>query len=157
LNVIEFGGGSNPKFRPNYDVRKAPNVDFVVDFERDIAIPDGTVDLIYSAYMVEHLSWRRVPGFLKECHRILTPNGRVLFLVPNLKEQAKIIASKESMTMGDVEMVFGSQEFEGNAGAHKSSMDPGLMEKLLKGAGFSRVSIAPHFMTVTDMVVEAWK
>lgn len=129
----------------------------VVDFEKPIPLPSESVDLIYSQYMVEHLGWRKVGDFLKECHRILREGGKVLFFVPNLKEQARVIVSKEKMTMEDVERVFGSQEFEGSAGVHKSSMDPGLMEQLLRQAGFSRVEISPHLLSSTDMVAEAWR
>ena len=38
MKVIELGGGTVPVFRPNLDVRAAPNVDIVADFDEPLPI-----------------------------------------------------------------------------------------------------------------------
>ena len=35
-SVIELGGGDNPYFRPNLDVRSGPTVDIVADFNKNV-------------------------------------------------------------------------------------------------------------------------
>ena len=34
--VLEIGGGENPRFRPNVDIRAGNNVDFVADLSQGI-------------------------------------------------------------------------------------------------------------------------
>jgi ubiquinone/menaquinone biosynthesis C-methylase UbiE len=78
--VIELGGGDAPLFRPNVDVRPGPQTDFVADFNGPLPITSEEWDVVFAKYVVEHLSWRNVRGFLAECLRILKPGGRLVFI-----------------------------------------------------------------------------
>ena len=44
----------------------------------------GTVDVIYSSHMIEHLVRDDAWAFLLECHRALKPGGRLRLVVPDL-------------------------------------------------------------------------
>jgi predicted SAM-dependent methyltransferase len=44
----------------------------------------GTVDVIYSSHMIEHLVRDDAWAFLLECHRALRPGGRLRLVVPDL-------------------------------------------------------------------------
>lgn len=46
---------------------------------------DGTVDVIYSSHMLEHLDRREAGQFLTEAHRVLRPGGILRIAVPDLR------------------------------------------------------------------------
>ena len=43
----------------------------------------GTVDLIYSSHMLEHLSYAEGVSFLRECRRVIRPDGAMRIIVPD--------------------------------------------------------------------------
>lgn len=155
--VIEFGGGTQPQFHPNVDTRSGPNVDLVMDLEKSLPIKDCIYDGVYSRYLIEHLSWRTVRAFLKEVARILKPDGRAVFIAPNLYEQAKklVALEKTGWTDENVCMIFGDQDYPENT--HKAGFSPEFAFKMLREAGFRDIMISPHPATVTDMIIEAKK
>jgi predicted SAM-dependent methyltransferase len=46
-------------------------------------MPDGSVAEIYAGHMLEHLEREDARGFLRECHRVLVPGGRLGIVVPD--------------------------------------------------------------------------
>lgn len=46
---------------------------------------DSSVDLIYSCHMLEHLTRHDALSFLKECRRVLKPQGALRIVVPDLR------------------------------------------------------------------------
>ena len=83
--ILELGGGGNrhPQADCNVDIRPAPDVDFQCNLEEPLPINDQDFDAVFSQYCLEHLSWRKVPDFLKEVLRVLKPGGKAIFVVPN--------------------------------------------------------------------------
>lgn len=76
----------------------ALSVDFIEKCRRSeikrgpaLAIPEvtGSVDVIYSSHMMEHLDRREVRLFLAECRRVLKPGGRLRLVVPDLEARVK--------------------------------------------------------------------
>jgi|SRR5579883_2194084 predicted SAM-dependent methyltransferase len=47
--------------------------------------PAGSVDVIYSCHMIEHLDRREARRFLAECRRVLKPGGVLRIVVPDLR------------------------------------------------------------------------
>lgn len=45
--------------------------------------PDGLFDVVIATEVIEHLLDSELDGMLAECHRLLTPGGRVFFTTPN--------------------------------------------------------------------------
>jgi ubiquinone/menaquinone biosynthesis C-methylase UbiE len=82
--ALELGCG-NRKHDPDsigVDALDYECVDIVGDiFEVLGAMPDGTVDDVYSSHFLEHVS--DVPGLLDELARILKPGGRLAITVPH--------------------------------------------------------------------------
>lgn len=164
--VIELGGGDNPRFRPNVDIRPGPKVDFVCDLN---GVPNlmpsvhGTYDGVYSQYALEHVSWRNVGKFIEAAAKLLKPNGKLFLIIPNLIEQAKYVLAKEKAgEFGDKEVccIFGDQNYEGadwRANSHTAGFSPWTITKLLREHGFEDVLVLPHPETDTDMIVEARK
>jgi len=154
--VIELGGGDQPVFRPNIDIRPGPTVDIVHDLEiTPFPIDSGQFDGVYAQFVLEHISWRKVPDFLRECYRILTFDGKAVFVIPNLKQQAKILVDKDDWDFNDICMIFGDQNYSDNT--HKAGFSPKMITQLLKEVGFKKVVWGPLPTCNTDMIVVANK
>lgn len=153
--VIELGGGGQPLFRPNVDMRWLPTVDIVCSFNFPLPVESESYDGVFCKFAVEHLSWRRVRGFLSEAHRILKPGGIAVFVTANLLEQCRALVEAEEWNDGLICMVFGDQDYPENT--HRCGFSPEYAEKLFKEAGFYQVKILPWPGAATDMMVEARK
>lgn len=55
------------------------------DLRKKFPWKDNSVDAIYSSHTLEHLSKAEGRNFLRECHRVLKPNGIIRIIVPDLK------------------------------------------------------------------------
>ena len=95
---IEFGGGANPKLVPQclggvdvcVDVRMCHDgegrqvTDFTIDLNETFQdkISSNEFDFALAVFVLEHISWRKVPQFLSECLRVLKPSGKAVFVSP---------------------------------------------------------------------------
>lgn len=130
-------------------------VDIVCDFERLLPLASNEYDMVYSAFCVEHVSWRRISQVISEIYRILKPKGKAIIITANLLEQAKVLVNKAAWDLNDLCMIFGDLDYPENS--HKSSMSPELAARLFKEAGFQIVNISPLPTCQTDMVIEVIK
>jgi len=88
---IELGGGRNPvKSRDpnrqdyiNLDIIDFPTVDFKCDLRLGIPYRDHSVDNIYTCEFLEHLPLVEVQRLLRDCHRVLVPQGTLYITCPN--------------------------------------------------------------------------
>lgn len=55
------------------------------DLRKKFPWADNSVNVVYSSHTLEHLSRTEGQIFLKECYRILKPNGIIRIVVPDLK------------------------------------------------------------------------
>jgi len=160
--VLELGGGDRAQFHPNLDVREGPGVDIVCDLNEPLPIEQESYDGVFSMYLIEHLSWRRVKGFIGEVHRILKPNGISVFVTANVLEQCKLAIKwfEEGKGWEVSQMLFGDQNYEGEdwiSNAHYCGFSPNYAIKLFREAGFHEVTIFEHPATKTDMIIQARK
>ena len=166
-HIIELGGGDAPIIKPNVDVRKAPNVDIVCDFNKKLPLESDAYNLVFSRFVIEHISHRNVEFFISEIYRILKHGGRAVIICPNLIAQCKKII-EEGVNKKTIPMLFGGQEFPKHAGAHKCGFSSEYAVKLFKEAGFTAVNVYelpdiqfPHILlkiaSATDMLLEAIK
>lgn len=58
--------------------------DCYVDVTKKLPFKDGSADFIYSEHLVEHLEYPQAKEFLKECYRVLKPNGILRTAMPDL-------------------------------------------------------------------------
>lgn len=153
--MLELGGGNNPQFHPNIDVRSGYGVDIVANLEERLPIEDESYSGVWCQYTLEHISWRKVRDFIKEIYRILKPNGKLTVITANLKEQAKVLANSPKWE-GDYEsrLIFGDQDYADNT--HKFGLSPEYAERLFSEVGF-QVKVEPHPNCLTDMVIQAEK
>lgn len=54
------------------------------DLRRPLPWSDGTVQTIYSSHSLEHLTLEAGQRLLRECHRVLQPDGIIRIVVPDL-------------------------------------------------------------------------
>jgi predicted SAM-dependent methyltransferase len=162
--ILELGGGSNrhPSTDVNVDVRQVQGVDFVVNFEEpNWPISNSEFDAVLCIFVLEHISWRNVPNFLKEVHRVVKPKGKVIFVTPNTESQLKYIQENPDGWGGDnpfvsaSKILLGDQDYQENA--HRSFFSPVIAVNLLSEAGFENILVHPYGQLNTDMVVEASK
>lgn len=70
------------------------NIDFIsnnkdilaYDLLKGIPYKDSTFDMVYHSHLIEHLSKADGINFIKECYRVLKPNGIIRIATPNLEE-----------------------------------------------------------------------
>jgi predicted SAM-dependent methyltransferase len=62
-----------------------PDNIFIYDLRKKFPWQDDSVDVVYSSHTLEHLSKTEGQHFLRECHRVLKPNGIIRIIVPDLR------------------------------------------------------------------------
>ena len=55
------------------------------DLRKGIPFNDNTFDVVYHSHLLEHIDEENAPVFLKECFRVLKPNGIIRIAVPDLQ------------------------------------------------------------------------
>lgn len=161
--VLELGGGDNPVFPENLDVRPGPKVSLIADLNEPLPIESDTYDGVFSQFLLEHLRLPKLRGFLDEVHRVLRPGGIAVVVTSNLYEQAKVIIEREGNWNDDIiYMVFGGNpDYPENY--HHCSLSPQYAIRLFREAGFGDITIYEHSTAVaiwgksTDMIIHAMK
>lgn len=77
---VRFHGWINIDIEQNYKT-----VDLVCDARQKLPFNDNSCDLIYNEHFLEHLTLEEGLFFLKECHRILKPEGILRIAMPSLE------------------------------------------------------------------------
>lgn len=160
--VLELGGGENPTFHPNVDIRKGPGVDIVADLNGPLPIESESYQGIFCQFLLEHLRLTKLRGFISEIHRILEPEGVAVIITANLLEQAKILIEKEDWDDDLIHMVYGGKpDYPENY--HHLGLSPQYANKLLREVGFHSVLIFDHPTAMaiwgrsSDMIIQARK
>ena len=58
----------------------------VLDVRNGLSYHDNSVELIFSAHCIDHLSFNEVLNFLKECYRVLKIGGTIRITVPDMRK-----------------------------------------------------------------------
>jgi ADP-heptose:LPS heptosyltransferase/predicted SAM-dependent methyltransferase/glycosyltransferase involved in cell wall biosynthesis len=159
---IELGSGRHP--HPGYlhldTMPDAPSLDLLHDVGEPLPFPDASVQEVLANHVLEHLSWRVVPDFVRELHRVLLPGGRALLRTPNLEfvarryleraptpehpdDEAYIRARFGEVTpsLWAVLKLFSGQNYPGNF--HFACWDAETLTAIFRRAGFTQVSLEP--------------
>ena len=161
FTVIEIGGGDKPTYCRKYgngvnvDVRPMETVDVVCDIEKPLPLPSNEYDMVYSAYCIEHVSWRNIRNLIREMYRVLKANGKAVIITANLLEQCKVVANSQVWDENFSCMIFGNLDYADNS--HKCGFSPEYAVKLFKEAGFATVDVAPLPRCQTDLTIQAIK
>ena len=82
LRLIE-----NPQYQ-YIKFAQANNIEYC-DVTKRIPLPNGSVDVLYSSHMIEHLDREEVLLFLREARRVLRPGGIIRLAAPDIKIQVQ--------------------------------------------------------------------
>jgi len=73
----------------NTDVNPDPSPDLggivFLDAKKPFPIEDGTFDYVFLEHVIEHVQFKEGLSLLRECHRILKPDGRIRIATPDLE------------------------------------------------------------------------
>jgi len=128
----------------NIDVRPDVKPDMVIDLEGELLrrFPDESVEEILAKDFIEHLSWRRVEEFLRDCYRVLKRGGKMYIQCPDLEAIARKVILNPNYRYGDLEgwkaisyWVYGSGDY-GPPSFHKAGFTIPTLRKLLESIGF---------------------
>ena len=159
--ILELGGGNNPNFCKklnngiNIDKNAGETVDIVSSLEEPIPLPNECCDVVFSKFAIEHLSWRKVNGFIAEIFRVVKWGGKAIIITANLLEQTKVVASKKEWDGTESNLIFGGQDYPDNT--HKCGFSPEYLMKLFHDVGFTQINVQSLPECKTDMILEAFK
>ncbi len=86
LDYLNAGCGN--KFHPdwhNVDMTSGSPDVLTANLLNGIPFPENHFDVVYHSQVLEHFPKEKAGGFLKECYRVLKPNGIIRVVVPDLE------------------------------------------------------------------------
>jgi SAM-dependent methyltransferase len=91
MDLLNLGCGS--RFHPDWEnvdfVATAPGVR-VLDLRERTPYADQSFDVVYHSHVLEHFPKAQGLEFLRECHRLLKPDGIIRVVVPDLERIAEL-------------------------------------------------------------------
>lgn len=63
---------------------EAPEADLLLDLRQPLPFPDGSVSHVFSEHVIEHIERHEALSLLRECRRLLVPDGVVRVTTPDL-------------------------------------------------------------------------
>jgi len=94
---LQLGTGSNPYHgwlnTDVVDYRRRNEVVYL-DAREPFPLPDNAFDTAFSEHMIEHLTYADGMLCLRECHRVLRPDGRLRIATPSLRRIAALYAEE---------------------------------------------------------------
>lgn len=146
-------GGSEPKEGWTLlNAQPGPHVDIVGDFRDLSGFDDDSVSEIYASHVLEHLAYsNEVLPALRECHRILKPDGRLMLAVPDMERICRLMVHEAATVQVQYQlmrMLFGGQTDDWDY--HKAGFTPELLAGFLGNAGFDAVQRVDRFDLFDD-------
>src|SRR5260221_172664 len=86
IHKLQLGAGSNVLdgwF--NTDMLPVPPTIFFLDCTKRFPFADATFHYVFSEHHLEHLSYREGLSMLRECCRVLRPDGKIRIATPDLE------------------------------------------------------------------------
>jgi len=128
------------------------------DATKGIPKPDNSVDIILASHFVEHLDRTEGTRFLRECFRVLKPNGLLRFAVPDPKVLCDSYLKHKIMDFRHVNINVEKAADEAEAlfhlllAGHKTIYDFGALKTALGEAGFVEVEQMTPFKSHSSVV-----
>ena len=121
----------------NVDLRITDATDIICDIA---ALPwqDNSVDVIESYHVIEHISHTEIKKTLREWHRVLSPNGKLILECPDFDRAVQeYLGGNEERLLN----IFGRQRFDGDT--HLYGYNTQRLTKLLAEIGFTNICLKP--------------
>jgi len=135
------------------DIDPAVNPDIVNSITDMKAVPERSVDVIWSAHNLEHLYAGEVVIALQEFYRVLKPNGLVMITLPDVQAVAREVAEgrlEEPLyhcplgPIAAIDILWGHRAAINSGNhhmAHKTGFTRQSLEKNLTIANFQKITI----------------
>jgi len=117
----------------NIDCRKTTATDVVLDIRR-LPYSDDLAILIEAYHVIEHIPRNGLPNVLKEWHRVLAPNGKLIIECPDFDKDAREYLDGNEARL---DSIFGLQRFVGDI--HLFGYNFRRLNGLLEKAGFREI------------------
>jgi len=127
----------------NIDVREDVKPDLAINLEDELLkrFQDESVEEIFAKDFIEHLSWRIVEDFIRDCFRVLKKGGKMFIQTPDLEAIFNTTIRNPNYRFGELEgfkaisfWVYGAQDYKENL--HKCGFTILTLKKLLESIGF---------------------
>jgi predicted SAM-dependent methyltransferase len=112
---------------------------------------DGSVDVVYSSHMIEHLDRHEASRFLTECRRVLKKEGVLRVVVPDLRVPVNdyVARGNAELFVDQLQLALDRPHGLGNhvrnlllgGRRHRWLYDGPSMRRLLLASGFERVEV----------------
>ena len=148
------------------DINEAVEPDIIGSMTDMAAIPDESVDAVFSAHNIEHLYPHEVPLALREFLRVLKPDGYAVITCPDLQSAARMIA-EDALTASAYEspagpitpldILYGHRQSmaDGNLYmAHRCGFTESVLRGTLLNYGFGTVISCRHL--IAEPVYNLW-
>lgn len=134
------------------DINEAVEPDVLGSMTDMSAIPDGSVDAIYSSHNIEHLYPHEVPVALNEFFRVLKPDGFAIITCPDLQSVCALVAEGKLLDtayvsaagpIAPVDILYGfrpSMQAGNLYMAHRCGFTLDVLLATLEASGFSQVA-----------------
>lgn len=135
------------------DIDPGARPDVVASMTDMSAVPDGTMDGLYSSHNVEHLYPPEVAVALSEFARVLRPDGFAVVTCPDLQSVAVLVAQGKLMEpaytspsgpIAPIDILYGHRESmaQGNLFmAHRTGFTAASLTAALRESGFASVIV----------------
>ena len=134
---LACGGIRLPGF-VNIDHRHTTATDFVCDVTKLPHLSDS-VELIESYHFIEHISHTKVHAMLREWHRVLKPQGRLVIECPDFDRAIERYQAGDEQRLKAA--IFGLHRFRGDV--HLFGYNFARLKRLLEECGFGSVERRP--------------
>lgn len=131
-----------------------------LDVREGLPYPDSSVDIILASHFLEHLTREEGLEFLKECRRVLKPNGIIRIAVPDAKLLAEKYLKGEIMEYRHVNIGVEKAKDEAEAlyhlllAGHKTIYDFPSLKRILEEAGFKDVKQMPFNKSQSEVIMK---
>ena len=118
----------------NIDLRRTPATDLVCNITEGLPYINSSVELIETYHFIEHIPENEAVKLLRECHRVLIPEGKIIIECPDLDQ-----AMREYLTGNEQRLlsIFGRQRGFGDA--HLWGYNFKRLKGLLERTGFKDI------------------
>jgi predicted SAM-dependent methyltransferase len=126
----------------NIDANPMNRLDLWLDVRNGLPYRSNSIDSIYSTHMFEHFFDGELRRLLRECFRVLRPEGGIRLIVPNLSSAIKAYTDRDSAWFADTfPHHFNSlggrfSNFVFCDGQHRTAFDFTYLDEMLRSAGF---------------------
>ncbi len=80
----------------NTDINPGSDGVIFLDAREPFPIDDGAFDYVFGEHLIEHLRFNEGLFMLRECHRVLKPEGRIRIATPDLETLTNLYATQKS-------------------------------------------------------------